>query len=78
MFIQASEGIGQDTIKKNGHEREKWNFCQQSSLDSRKYTCEYWLKVKFRHSFKAFRQEVERAFRRWMNWPRARLLIKKT
>lgn len=75
MYIQASEGLGQYTIKRNGHEHVKWSKC--GKLGTRQRVCGITLNVKFRHSFGDFRKEVERAFRRWMTGSRARMLIEK-
>jgi hypothetical protein len=75
MYIRAGEGLGQYTIKKNGHERVKWSMCSKDG--TRKRWCGVTFRIKFRHAFGDFRKEMERAFRRWMTGPRAQMLTKK-
>jgi hypothetical protein len=75
MYIQASEGLGQYTITRNGHRRVKWSKC--SKFGPRQRLCGVTLNVKFRHSFEDFRKQLEQAFRTWMTPPRARMLTEK-
>jgi hypothetical protein len=35
MYIQASEGLGQNVVVRNGHERIKWSLCSKPGTRQR-------------------------------------------